>query len=374
MTRRPSRTAFLGIPRRASGTVFWSFTFFRTLLVSLAIATFGALGLSRGQPTSAPIFLNLEGDLWVWRGGSSLTRLTNYGFNNAPVISPDGQWVAYSSTAKGFTQPGSGQPPTNIYILKTTTNKIERIAVQANEVSETNDTKAAYRSDPIWSLDSQSLAWVESNADRCKEALTPYDLMRYELKTRATLRTQIRLPGIDDVCGAQRPESWDANGIKFVGYSYTKASARDFWRYRYGIDGRLLEKTPINQNQYRNEIPNTKTHELYATRAPGGLYVSFKELAGAAELRVRAPAGKPMLVSSSALEVNAGLASGFDVGIAPDGKRVAFIERLESGSWLTLSDGAKKERAVKLSALLRDDHLVSRGLVWGHLSWQPHSR
>ena len=322
---------------------------------------------------NAPIFLNLKGDLWVWRSGSSLTRLTNYGFNGAPAISPDERWVAYSSTAHGFTQPGSGQTPTNIYLLETATSKMSRIAVQPNAVSQTNDAKAVYRSDPIWSPDSRNLVWVESNADRCNETLTPYDLTRYALKTRATSSAQIRLPGIDDVCGVQRPESWDANGIKFVGYSYTKARP-DFWRYRYAIDGRLLEKTALNQNQYQNEIPNTKTHELYATRAQGGLHVSFNELAGAAELRVRAPAGKPVLVSSSVVETSVGLASEFDVGIEPDGKRVAFIERLQDGAWLTLSDGTKKERAVKLSALFQGDHLVSQGLVWGHLSWQPRSR
>ena len=73
--------------------------FLRVILV-MSAALFVTVFVTRAALVSAALILNLSGDLWLWNAPNQLKRLTYWGYNGAPVISPDSSRVAYLSTPK----------------------------------------------------------------------------------------------------------------------------------------------------------------------------------------------------------------------------------------------------------------------------------
>ncbi len=356
-----------------SGTVFSSVTIFRTLLASLVVVTVGALNLSSGQTVTAPIFLNLKGDLWTWRGGPSLTQLTNYGHNHAPIISPDGRWVAYSSDAAeslGEMCMGSGPPASNIYILRTDSSRAERVAGQPKPVSKCGDIT---RTNPKWSPDSRRIAWSE-HGDWKKEGCLGFRL--YILDVAARTVSSANVPpqlSSGETCDLPIIEEWRTDGLVFFGSPNPSDESVTF--FRVAPDGKMLESHRASYSAM-----NRTDEELYATRAPKGLSVFGRNLLkdfGSANRGFFADGPGQRVTLLRTPDLNEDIIDPESFGISPDGKRIAFIEMVEESIWLTLFDGSKRERTVKLpTEYLPGRRLTAgfNGIAWGHLSWRRRSR
>ena len=150
----------------------------RWILLPFTLTLFlgSSLAHAQSQIPGDPIIMTLEGDLWAWEGSDQpMTRLTDWGHNGPPVLSPDGTRVAYTSFATVFvdwlaTISGTGGywPPTNIWMLDIPSRQTYRIADQpANAVWTGPNDPGNYivRSSPGWSPDGQQLAWVETISD-----------------------------------------------------------------------------------------------------------------------------------------------------------------------------------------------------------------
>lgn len=127
----------------------------------------------RAQQKSAPLILVISGDLWAWNGpGQPLKQLTQWGYNSAPVISPDGKYVAYSSlpafVVDDIKKQGgrSGYPPSNIWLMEVATSNAVRIADQPPNAGYGQNQPSTMRASPSWSPDSKALAWGEIVGDK----------------------------------------------------------------------------------------------------------------------------------------------------------------------------------------------------------------
>jgi dipeptidyl aminopeptidase/acylaminoacyl peptidase len=157
-----------GSQRQAMGLLLLSLFF-------LACATRTSTAQAQ-PPQQAPLILNIQGDLWAWAGpGTKLQRRTNWGYNKAPVVSPDGKQIAYKSTAQvavdairrvgGY---GGGDLPANIWVLDVATNNAVRVADQPKDASLMNPNrpdKYIVRSDPAWAGDGTLVVWTELGQD-----------------------------------------------------------------------------------------------------------------------------------------------------------------------------------------------------------------
>lgn len=144
----------------------------RWLMVFVLCFTFAHAFVAHAQGTIEPIIILNEGDLWTWDGsGAGLQKMTDWGYNQEPVISPDGHYVAYmawsSITVDALQREGAvggGEVPGDIKILDVDKHQEAVVAAQPSGASFFNqgvEDKAVIRSQPTWSPDSQYLAWTE---------------------------------------------------------------------------------------------------------------------------------------------------------------------------------------------------------------------
>ena len=105
-------------------------TFWITLSLIIALVTLAlpvtitpdSLPAAHAQTGGGALVILKDGDLWRW-DGSTLTQLSTWGYNQRPVLSPDGQRVAYNSWATiainaiAAGKPVVGTPPSNIWVM-----------------------------------------------------------------------------------------------------------------------------------------------------------------------------------------------------------------------------------------------------------------
>jgi hypothetical protein len=114
------------------------------------------------------------GDLYSWQPGETLLfRETTYGYNDRPILSPDGTKLVYLSLPQEFVSGNvdmtmwNGPYPTNIWLMDLTTapgdaDRFTRIADQETGLPLDADERTwQRRSQPVWSPDGSQLAWVE---------------------------------------------------------------------------------------------------------------------------------------------------------------------------------------------------------------------
>lgn len=220
-----------------------------TLLLVLAA---GLMPVSASVPeqTNAPLVFVMNGDLWKWSvGNSQPTRMTEWGYNFRPVISPDETRVAYKSWAQlsvdyinvqGFAW--AGDMPGNIWVMDVNTGEAVRVADQP--AGATLESGAIHRSDPTWSPDGNALAWVELvNAGTGALQLVTYN---FSTGTSQNIVQPLPYPFMDAGIYLQ-PVKWGMGGISYNIFTYSE-TAQTFVQilYVYQPDGTLTSSTEIS--------------------------------------------------------------------------------------------------------------------------------
>lgn len=107
------------------------------------------------------------GDLYSFTpGDAAAVQETTWGFNDIPILSPNGQYVAYLSLPQFMVELLAADDPNalmaggikNVWFWNLATGEFTRIATQPDGASAFN---GIYRSRPAWSPDSTEIAWVE---------------------------------------------------------------------------------------------------------------------------------------------------------------------------------------------------------------------
>ncbi len=119
---------------------------------------------SNGQNEPYGEFL---GDLYSFSpDDTAAVRETTWGYNDIPILSPNGQYVAYLSLPQFMVELIAADDPNammaggikNVWLWNLATGEFTRIATQPDGATAFN---GIYRSRPAWSPDSTELAWVE---------------------------------------------------------------------------------------------------------------------------------------------------------------------------------------------------------------------
>ncbi|MBA3872980.1 MAG: PD40 domain-containing protein [Anaerolineae bacterium] len=148
----------------------------------------GGAQVRAAEPSQAMILLRREnpavwssryGNLYTYTPGDKVPKqLTTSGNITAPALSPDGTTIAYAAIAESvLVDAASGQhtfspdaeDPLDIWLMDRDTHHFTHIADQP-------DKKApVYRSSPIWSPDSQQLAWFTFDGSAQGGSVVVYD-------------------------------------------------------------------------------------------------------------------------------------------------------------------------------------------------------
>lgn len=201
-------------------------------LIVLAILPTSAQG-------SGELFTFRDGDLWASSDGANFEQLTSWEYNSGPILSPTGNHIAYVSVAseaidqinsEGF-YPFAGSPPTNIWIMETTSRDFTQVAPQG--------ASPTYRSVPSWSPDGTKLVWAEVvDSGTYNASLVVYDL---STETRSTLTTNYTL-GFQDG-GLYVPSvNWGPGGIARTLFTFAEnGQAKSILELYDANDGSLTQ-------------------------------------------------------------------------------------------------------------------------------------
>jgi dipeptidyl aminopeptidase/acylaminoacyl peptidase len=387
-----------GSQRQAMGLLLLSLFF-------LACAT--RTSTAQAQPSQqAPLILNIQGDLWAWAGpGTKLQRRTNWGYNKAPVVSPDGKQIAYKSTAQvavdairrvgGY---GGGDLPANIWVLDVATNNAVRVADQPKDASLMNlnrPDKYIVRSDPTWAGDGTLVVWTELGQDVAAQPQGAYTLVIYDLASNLARRIDLKLPpqygvpaapqvagsaaylavrstvfatdakgsatGLDSlliydtqgalISTAQIGLLTEFTWIKYQGKDYVAVvsigspdtPADPHWLLVEPRSGRVSEMPGIP--------------ELYNPAAPDSLGLVPRSLGTAPDWQIVAP-GKPLAQLGTIDDV---YAISSVLTISPDGQQFAYVK--DGAAYIYSAGQAVKVGATEVSAL-----------AWGPMAWRVREK
>jgi WD40 repeat protein len=231
----------------------------RWLVTFVLCMTFAHTHTTRAQDTVDPIIILNNGDLWAWDGsGNGLQQMTDWGFNQEPVLSPDGQHVAYmawsSITVDALQREGAvggGEVPGDIKILDVASKQEAVIAAQPSGASFFNQgvaDNAVIRSQPVWSPDSKQLAWTEYDYP----GVGVSRVMVYDLST-AALTTVV--PDLPAQAGVPVPMemAWGETGfiVRSTMMNLENPAIFDDSFLVYGTNGALRATVPVPQTEQR---------------------------------------------------------------------------------------------------------------------------
>ena len=208
---------------------------------------------AQARQADAPLVILLNGDLWQWTPGGELQQLTTWGYNQRPVLSPDGSRVAYTSWAEVAVEAlASGQElpgtvPSNIWLLDVASGDGVRAAEQPGDVSylvEGVPGRYAVRGTPSWSPDGMRLAWNE-----LVEPNSQYQLVVYDVATGGSqvIVPALPFPFADAGHFPLYPVKWGSDGIAVMNGGFN-AETGEFEETIavYDPNGSLLSQTVVS--------------------------------------------------------------------------------------------------------------------------------
>lgn len=153
----------------------------RAFLLIMLVLSLVTLQPAHSQSSdAAPLIALMGGDFWKYADGAWV-RMTQSGYHQTPLLSPDGTQIAYRTVApEAITAIESGQgtsgfPATNINLLNTTTGEEQAIATQPDNVSLA-EGRYILRSEPSWSPDGTQIVWTDLAYPNGTDSLVVYDL------------------------------------------------------------------------------------------------------------------------------------------------------------------------------------------------------
>lgn len=187
----------------------------RRLMITLGVIL-GLVPLAWSQAqtplSERPLIYNSEGDLWRFDPArNAADNITEYGFNEQPVVNGATGLIAYGSVAQAWLDTGverSGPVPTNIWVIDPVTAEAFRVASQPDNAS-VEDESFLYRSTPVWSPDGAYLAWTDY--DYSPEGNDTYFLNIYNRLTATTERAPMLVEGFYGISGPL-PLYWSPDG------------------------------------------------------------------------------------------------------------------------------------------------------------------
>lgn len=224
--------------------------------------TIGLLALSWIPITAqseSVLYVNVDGDIWSWTPETAPQQLTEWGFNGSPILSPDGRRLAYASVASEAVQlinssPSefshliyAGTPTNNIWVMDTATGNFQRIVDQG-------DNFPIKRGQPVWSPNSDELAWVEYiNSDTSTTfgaRLMVYNFADDRIRDLGTINL-----GFQDA-GLRLPKiQWGDGGISYDIFTYVETGGAEIQLYVIdALTGEVsqfilsADDTPFSQN------------------------------------------------------------------------------------------------------------------------------
>ncbi len=339
------------------------------LIIMLLLLNVSAVSAA-AKPTPVPLFITLDngstqnGDVYAWRN-PGISRKSTTGYASNPMISPDGQWLAYTSVPSFFIRqrPKADQhtPPEDIFLLNIATNKTIPIASQLPKAS-LKDGQVIYtlRSTPSWSPDGSELAWTEITTNQVAGTNTDLQteqLVVYDIQAKSTRVIVKQLPDHNFV--SDNPElsavSWGAGGIA-VGVIPPDVIAVVI--YVYDANGRLLcqsgqvtaQSFIISQliwikdgdKDYVSSVgggakidPLTGeildmvgVPEMYNPSAPDGYHISYSDDSGG-----EGNTNWQVTLNGRVVRVldSVRIATIWDAVISPDGKYIVYIDYVGQG-------------------------------------------
>jgi len=369
----------------------WTTRWLALILVSViaSLSVFPAAMPVSAQTIEPPLVVLMDGDLWSYQESTAtLTQLTRWGYNETPVISPDGKRVAYASIAdiaiEALKRFGDGEvfPPNNLYILDMTTMQPQRIAAQPTGATFMTGNSAGvyvHRTTPTWSPDSSMLAWIEfSIAPQPSTELVIFDVKANQTRARTSLNMLVIPPFTTG------PE-WSSSGI-FIHLPPTETGGDTL--LVFDGNGSLRLKTPIaipyesivdvhwvtqNSAEFVGVSARTGAWTLInpgtgATSAPSGI----PEVANAANaisayyLTGRATqSGLQWLTGDQDIPLNfSGYSS--QISIAPSGRALAYA----SDAVYILRGG----QVVRVPGTERINVNGNGALAWSYGKWRVRAR
>jgi hypothetical protein len=205
------------------------------------------------QGGSAPLVFLKDGDLWKW-DGSAVTQLTTWGYNERPVLSPNGQRIAYDSWAQitidaiAAGKPVMGLIPSNIWVIDPVTGNANRVADQPPGATFTlaQTDYAIMRGTPVWSPDSNKLAWAELTSPDYVYRLVVYD---FTTGTQTVIVSGLPFPFADGGFIPVHDVMWGNRGILVRNVAINNLSAEFEERaYLYAPDGTLIHDMVIGSS------------------------------------------------------------------------------------------------------------------------------
>ena len=191
-------------------------------LFALLILLLLSSGLVRAQNYSDDLIAYVDGDLWAWSPQRGAMQLTTHEYNGGAVISPDASMIAYESVAneaKPQLESGNGfalggAVPKNIWTMQISNRDFERIALQNNSAN-------ILRSYPVWSPDSQKVAWTQVIGE---PNLGNASLVMYDMRSNETTNLTSNFSmGFQDGGLSMVSVNWGAGGISRILFSYGEA-------------------------------------------------------------------------------------------------------------------------------------------------------